>query len=174
MRRILSIALLAVVLVAAFGVVFRQEVAAQQSAGAKQGAAAAAKASDKLILSGDMAIFLGLGKPENCTLKSRYKHNDPVGFRMSAIDPQTGHWIDEKTSEMTVHLSYGGKTRDIKMRWRATAQQPELTFWVAKWIVPDDAPIGIVRYTVTAKDAKGRTGEWKPYDNDQSQLTIVE
>jgi len=168
-RRILSIALFAVVLVAALGVASRQGWAAQE-----RSAAAKDDKGGKLILSGDMAIFLGVGKPENCTLKSRYKRGDPVGFRMSAIDPQTGHWIDEKTSEMIVHLSYAGHMRDIKMRWRATAQQPELTFWVAKWIVPDDAPTGIVRYTVTAKDAKGRTGEWKPYDNDQSQLTIVE
>jgi len=166
-RRILPIALFAVVLVAALGVASRQGVAAEDGP-------AAAKGSDKLILSGDMAIFLGPNKPENCTLRSRYKHGDPVGFRMSAIDPQTGQRVDEKTSELTIHLSYAGQTKDIKMRWRATAQQPQLTFWVARWVVPDDAPIGIVRYTVTAKDAKGHTGEWKPYDNDQSQLTIVE
>ena len=42
-----------------------------------------------------------------------------------------------------------------------------------KWVVPDDAPIGIVRYTVTAKDSQGRTGEWKPFEVETSQLTIV-
>jgi hypothetical protein len=31
-----------------------------------------------------------------------------------------------------------------------------------------------VRYTVTAKDPQGRTGEYKPFDVDTSQLTIVE
>jgi len=165
MRRILMVTSFAVVLVAGIGFASLKGTAAQQPAAAK---------SDTLILSGDMAIFLGPGKPENCTLKSRYKHGDPVGFRMSAIDPRTGHWIDEKTSEMVIHLSYAGQTRDVKMRWRATQTQPGLTFWVAKWIVPDDAPTGIVRYTVTAKDQHGRTGDWKPYDNDQSQLTIVE
>ena len=44
---------------------------------------------------------------------------------------------------------------------------------MAKWIVPDDAPTGIVRYTVTAKDPQGRTGEFKPFDVEASQITIV-
>jgi hypothetical protein len=41
-------------------------------------------------------------------------------------------------------------------------------------MVPNDAPLGIVRYTVTAKDPQGRTGEYKPFDVETSQLTIVE
>ena len=40
--------------------------------------------------------------------------------------------------------------------------------------VPEDAATGIVRYSVTAKDSQGRTGEWKPFDVEASQLTIVE
>ena len=44
---------------------------------------------------------------------------------------------------------------------------------VAPTAVPDDAPLGIVRYTVTAVDPQGRTGEWKPFDVEASQLTIV-
>ena len=93
--------------------------------------------------------------------------------RISAIDPETGRHI-EPEAEIIVHLSYNGSTRDIKARWRATATQPEREFWVAKWIVPDDAPVGMVRYSVTAKDKTGRTGEFRPYEVDASQITIVE
>ena len=71
-------------------------------------------------------------------------------------------------------MTYAGKTIDLPMRDRQTETQPECEFWVAKWIVPADAPLGIVRYTVTAKDPEGRTGEWKPFDVEASQLTIVE
>jgi hypothetical protein len=35
---------------------------------------------------------------------------------------------------------------------------PLTEFWVAKWIVPADAPLGVVRYIVTARDPQGRTG----------------
>ena len=71
-------------------------------------------------------------------------------------------------------MNFAGKIQDIPMRYRATAAQPERQFWVAKWVVPQDAPIGIVRYTVTATDKYGRTGEFKPFEVQASQLTIAE
>jgi hypothetical protein len=127
---------------------------------------------ERLILSGDLAYFFGPGKPLNCTLNNRYKRGDPVGFRMTAIDPATGK--RDRATQLVVHLTYAGKTIDLPMRDRQTAQQPEREFWVLKWVVPNDAPLGIVRYSVTAKDPQGRTGEWKPFDVEASQLTIVE
>jgi hypothetical protein len=139
---------------------------------ALHGQAPAAGHTGPLIVYGDITVFAGPGKPENCFLKNRYKHGDPVGFRIFVADPQTGKI--EISSKPVVHLSYGGKTQDIPMRYRATATQPERQFWVAKWVVPADAPVGIVRYTVTATDQYGRTGEFKPFEVDASQLTIVE
>src|SRR5437762_486218 len=45
----------------------------------------------RLVLSGDLAYFFGVGKsPLNCTLNNRYKRGMPVGFRMTAINPETG------------------------------------------------------------------------------------
>lgn len=126
----------------------------------------------QLVLYGDLSIFLGPGKPENCVLRSRYKRGEPVGFRMDAQD-LTGKRIP-KDSELVVHLEYAGRIQDLKMRWRATATQPEREFWVAKWIVPADAPVGVVRYTVTATDKEGRTGLFKPFEVEASQLTIIE
>ena len=127
----------------------------------------------RLIVFGDLAAFLGRrGAPGNCALQSRYKRGEPVGFRMTAIDPVTGE--REASAQFVVHLSYAGKTEDLPMRYRATAEEPERQFWVAKWVVPDTAPIGIIRYTVTARDKYGRTGEFKPFVVEDSQLTIVE
>jgi len=126
---------------------------------------------ERLVLSGDLAYFYGVGKPRNCILNSRYKHGEPVGFRMTAINPATGK--RDRATKLVVHLNYFGKTIDLPMRDRQTEQQPERDFFVAKWMVPDDAPLGIVRYTVTAVDPQGRTGEWKPFDVEASQLTIV-
>ena len=130
------------------------------------------RGGERLILSGDMAYFFGPGKPLNCTLNNRYKRGDPVGFRMTALNPATG--MRDRATQLVVHLTYGGKTIDLPMRDRQTAQQPEREFWVLKWVVPNDAAPGIVRYSVTAKDPQGRTGEWKPFDVEASQLTIVE
>ena len=116
----------------------------------------------KLIVFGDVAMFLGRpGFPGNCAQQSRFKHGEPVGFRMTAIDPATGE--REPSAQFVVHLTYGGMTQDLTMR-----------YWVAKWIVPATAPVGIVRYTVTASDKYGRTGEFKPFPVEDSQLTIVD
>jgi len=127
----------------------------------------------RLVLSGDLAYFFGVGKsPLNCTLSNRYKRGEPVGFRMTAINPETGK--RDRSTKLVVHLTYGGKTLDLPMRDRQTEQQPEREFWVLKWMVPNDAPTGILRYTVTAVDSEGRTGEWKPFEVESSELTIVE
>lgn len=126
----------------------------------------------RLILSGDLAWFMGMGKPLNCVLNSRFKRGDPVGFRMTAINPDTGK--RDRQTQLVVHLSYGGKTIDLPMGDHQSDRTPLTEFWVAKWIVPADAPLGTVRYTVTAKDPQGRTGEWKPFENVLSLLTIVE
>jgi hypothetical protein len=130
---------------------------------------------EHLVLSGDLAYFFGRTPPVNplnCTLNNRFKRGDPVGFRMTAINPATGK--RDRGTQLVVHLTYGGKTIDLPMRDRQTEQEPEREFWVLKWVVPKDAPVGIVRYTVTAKDSQGRTGEWKPFEVEASQLTIVE
>ena len=144
------------------------------SVAAFQAASATTATSEgKLIVFGDVTLFLGKpGTPGNCALQSRFKRGEPIGFRAIALDPATGE--REPTAQFVVHLSYGGQTLDVPMRYRATAAQPERQFWVAKWIVPATAPIGIVRYTVSAKDKNGRTGEWKPFVVEDSQVTIVE
>ena len=126
---------------------------------------------NRLIVYGDVTYFLGPGVPKNCTLNNVYKPGDPVGFRMTAINPATGK--RDRATELVVHLTFAGKTIDLPMRDRQNEKQPEREFWVAKWVVPADAPTGIVRYTVTAKDPQGRTGEFKPFEVDASQLTIV-
>jgi hypothetical protein len=105
-------------------------------------------------------------------MSNQYKRGEPVGFRMTAINPATG--TRDRATQLVVHLTYGGKTIDLPMRDRQTATQPEREFFVLKWIVPADAPVGMIRYTVTAKDPQGRTGEWKPFDVAASQLTIIE
>ena len=125
----------------------------------------------KLILYGDLAFFQGRDGTENCVLKSRYRPGEAVGFRMTAIEPLTGQYAD--TAELTVHLTYGGVTEAIPMRFRGVGDNPHPGMWTAKWVVPADAPVGIVTYRVIGVDQEGRTGEFKPFDVEASQLTIA-
>jgi hypothetical protein len=128
--------------------------------------------TNRLVVYGDVTYFWGPANPLNCALNSRFKRGEPVGFRVTALDPVTG--ARDRAATLVVHLTYAGKTIDIPMRDRQNEKQPERAFWVAKWTVPEDAPMGVVRYTVSAKDSQGRTGEFKPFDVQTSQITIVE
>jgi hypothetical protein len=42
------------------------------------------------------------------------------------------------------------------------------------WDVPPDAPTSMLLYTVSARDAFGRTMIFQPFSFSSSQLTIVE
>src|SRR5262249_3128686 len=90
-----------------------------------------AQGSERLVLSGDTVYFHGLGKPNNCILTNRFKRGEPVGFRMTAINPATGK--RDRSTQLVVHLNYNGKTMDLPMRDRQTEAQPERDFWVMKW-----------------------------------------
>jgi hypothetical protein len=139
-----------------------------------QGSVAARQAAstEKLFLRGDTVLFLGNGIPHSCALNTYFKRGDRIGFRFTAINPATGQ--RDRASQLVVHLNYRGQTIDIPMRDRQNVKQPEREFWIAEWKVPADAVTGIITYTVTAKDSQGRTGEFKPFPVDSSQITIVE
>jgi hypothetical protein len=124
--------------------------------------------ANKIILYGDMALFAGADNPENCTLRNRFRRGEPVGFRMTAIYPLTGEFAE--TAELTVKLQTG---ETIPMRWRGTGDNPRRWLWTAKWVVPENAPLGVIRYTVEARDKEGRTGTFAPFDIQNSLLTIV-
>jgi len=135
----------------------------------------------RLIVWGDLALFQPPTHPEGCTLRNRFKRGDPVGFRLFAIDGATNQ--TEPTAELVVHLNYAGRTIDIPALYRGVQQyvagtnqpmpiNPKL--WTAKWMVPNDAATGIVRYTVTGRDRYGRTVEFAPPGPEPTLLTIVQ
>ena len=135
-------------------------------------AAGQGASSEKLFLRGETVLFLGNGIPHSCSLNSYFKRGDRIGFRFTAINPATG--TRDRATQLVVHLNYRGQTIDVPMRDRQNVKQPEREFWIAEWKVPDDAMTGLINYTVTARDPQGRTGEFKPFDVESSQITIVE
>ena len=128
--------------------------------------------TNKLIVYGDTVFFAGKDNPDTCIEKSRYKHGEAVGFRMTAIDPLSGKVQEDAT--LVAHVTYSGKTIDVPMKFRGTGPNPHPGMWTGKWVVPDDAPTGIVKYVVSATDKQGRTGEFQPFNVDASQLAVVQ
>jgi hypothetical protein len=164
-------------------------LAGQQRGAAPAGQAAAAPparqaghGTGKLVIWGDLSLFEPRGHPESCLLMNRFKRGQPAGFRMTAIDGGTGEV--ENTAVLVVHVTYGGRIVDAPMRFRGAAGpaappppgylSAPVELWTGKWVVPSDAPIGAVAYTVTATDAFGRTATFKPFSYSTSQLTVVE
>jgi hypothetical protein len=128
--------------------------------------------NNTLVMYGDTALFGDPStNPDVCILKSRYAPGEGVGFRMTAIDPQTGNFAD--TAELTVKVNYGGKSESVPMRYRGAGANAHPGMWTGKWVVPDDAPAGIVHFTVEARTPDGKSGVWQPFDVEQSTLTIV-
>ena len=129
--------------------------------------------TEKLFLRGDTVLFLGNGIFRSCSMNSYFKRGDRIGFRFTALNPLTGK--RDRASQLVVHVKYDGKIIDLPMRDRQSEKQPERDFWIAEWKVPADAPLrSTITYTVTAKDPQGRTGEYRPFDVEPSQLTVIE
>ena len=161
-------------------------LAAAATAAAGQGQPQAAPSpqpghpSGKLVIWGDLASFDNPATaPMHCVLTNRFRRGQRVGIRMTAIDGGSGEI--EHTAVLTAHLTVAGRLIDVPMRWRGAGGFPAAEYprqpaemWTGVWIVPDDAPIGRLTYTVTATDRFGRTATFSPFINLVSQLTIVE
>jgi hypothetical protein len=134
----------------------------------------------KLVIWGDLASFdQPATAPTHCILTNRFKRGQRVGIRMTAIDGGSGE--TENTAVLVAHLTVGGNTIDVPMRWRGQGNFPASEYsrqpsemWTGAWNVPADAPIGTISYTVTATDRFGRTATFSPFINHVSQFTIVE
>ena len=133
----------------------------------------------KLVIWGDLANFDRPGANPRCYATSRFKRGQRVGFRMTAVDGGSGDV--ENTATLTVHIKYQGNTIDVPMRWRGVGNFPAAEYprtpaemWTGAWQVPDDAPIGMLSYTVTGTDRFGRTASFTPFPNLLSQLAVVE
>ena len=138
--------------------------------------------SGKLVIWGDVAQFINAASPDNCILKNRFKKGERIGFRMTAIDGGTGE--PENSAVLTAHLVFGGRTVDVPLRFRGALGpnappprnylRPTYNLWTGFWLVPEDAPTGILSYTVTATDKFGRTANFITFSYENSQLTIVQ
>jgi len=138
--------------------------------------------SGKLVIWGDVVLFAARDNPDNCIMLNRFKRGQRVGFRMTAFDGGTGEV--ENTAVLTAHVSSAGKTTDVPMRWRGAAGpnapappgylRSPVELWTGSWTVPDDAPTGMVTYTVTATDRFGRTASFRPFSAEASQVVVVQ
>src|SRR5678815_4774457 len=94
----------ALLLVSCVGVAVVAQERGRGQAAAGPPKARAGHPSGKLILWGDVALFVGPGQPDNCIQTNRYKRGQRLGFRMAAIDGGTGEPENTATVSYT-HLT---------------------------------------------------------------------
>ena len=125
-----------------------------------------------LFFSGDMVVSPPKGAGgAHCVLRSQYKHNEEVVFRVRVLDDKGQPVGDQDLAKLEVKLSsgevfamkYGGHPHD----------KPLDHFWTAAWKVPKDYPDGSMSYSVIATKADGSTQTWVPFNVAPSQLTIL-
>ncbi len=122
----------------------------------------------------DADLVSGMVGPSLCALQNRFSPGDRLVFRARAFDAQTGQVAS--TARVTVRFSDG---TTVPLFYSLPRPPPHLDYgpagndvWVNAWIVPADAPLGILRYTIEAVD-EGRMGRYVPLDVEASLLTIV-
>ena len=133
----------------------------------------------KLVIWGDVVNFNAPNTPNQCVGQTRFKRGERIGFRMTAVDGNTGEV--ENTATLVAHVTYAGKTIDVPMRWRGVGNYPMDQYlrapkemWTGGWPVPADAMPGMLSYTVTATDRFKRTASYQPFAAIPSQLAIIQ
>ena len=108
-------------------------------------------------------LVSGVPGPSLCVLQSRFAPGDRVVFRARVFDVQTGQV--STSAAVTVHFADGST---IPLFYGRPQPSPHLDygpvgepFWANVWIVPEDAPPGIIRYTIEAA-AGDQVGRFMP------------
>jgi hypothetical protein len=120
-----------------------------------------------LVIQAD--IVSGVPGSTACVLQSRFAPGEKVVFRATAIDPSTGQVA--RDAALTVRFA-DGTTLPMEYGLHPGRGTPTDEFWATGWVVPDDASLGVVRYTIDAV-LDARTGRFEPFNVESSLLTIV-
>jgi hypothetical protein len=104
-----------------------------------------------------------------CALESRYAPGEKVVFRARVVDARTGEMAPN--AEVVVRFA-DGTTLPMHLSGHPPRGTPTDEFWAVGWVVPDDAPMGVVRYSIEAVDGP-RSVRFEPFNVETSLLTIV-
>ena len=153
---------------------------ATQAAAATQAAPVLAKS---LIVLGDtIRSQQGLNDTEkilgapgiHCTQQSRFPQGGRIVWRMKALDPLTGKYLDDKDlSSFTITFPDGKSDKLVYGAHGGTKEAPQDFLWAYGWTVPADYPTGALNVVIKATAASGATGTFEPFKVTAAQLTIT-
>jgi hypothetical protein len=117
----------------------------------------------------------GVAFPAACTQMNFMRRGEGIVFRMWAVDVKTGKVLTDAEVRSAV-LRVPGQA-NLKMRFGPHGSAEDAPwFWVTRWDVPLDYPLGVVDFTVRVKTKKGKVGVFRQpmVGPGLGKLTIVE
>ena len=153
---------------------------ATQAAAATQAAPVLAKT---LVILGDtIRSQQGLNDTEkninapgiHCTQQSRFPQGGRIVWRMKALDPITGKYLDDKDlTSFTITFPDGKSDKLAYGAHGGTKDAPQDFLWAYGWTVPDNWPTGALNVVIKATAANGATGTFDQFKVTAAQLTIT-
>lgn len=110
----------------------------------------------------------------HCTQQSRFPQGGRIVWRMKALDPVTGKYLDDKEIASFTITYPDGKTDNFKYGPHGgTKEAPQDFLWAVGYTVPVDYPTGNFNVKIEAKAADGRVGTFDQFKVSFAQLIIT-
>lgn len=117
---------------------------------------------DADIVRGSKNIPTADAATQSCIHLNQFARNEQMVFRIRVLDPVTGKELDDKALKSVTVTLKNGATVDPAKYGPHPKDPPNASFWTTSWVIPENAPVGAVDFTITATDNEGRTGTWTP------------
>lgn len=151
--------------------------------GATVQAQAAPQAAKFLVVVGDtIRGNLGLNETEklitppgiHCTQQSRFPQGGRIVWRMKAMDPLSGKYLDDKQIKSFTITYPDGKTDNLKYAGHGgTKENPQDFLWAVGYTVPLDYPTGAFNVKIQATSLDGIVGTFDQFKVAAAQLIIT-
>jgi hypothetical protein len=156
---------------------------AAKASAATQAAPAAPVLAKQLVIIGDtIRSNAGLTDVEkninppgiHCTQQSRFPQGGRIVWRMKALDPVSGKYLDDKEISSFTITYPDGKTDSLKYGGHGgTKEAPQDFLWAVGFTIPLDYPTGAFNVKIDAKALDGRSGTFDQFKVSAAQLVIT-
>lgn len=110
----------------------------------------------------------------HCTQQSRFPQGGRIVWRMKALDPISGKYLDDKQISSFTITYPDGKTDVLKYAGHGgTKENPQDFLWAVGYTVPLDYPTGAFNVKIQAKSLEGAVGVFDQFKVAAAQLIIV-
>jgi len=185
--RVLASCVSALMLAAACGSGTGDSAATPTSAPSQTKAVAATQAAPvlakTLVILGDTIrsqqglndVEKNIGAPGiHCTQQSRFPQGGRIVWRMKALDPVTGSYLDDKAvASFTITFPDGKSDKFAYGGHGGTKEAPQDFLWAYGWTVPADYPTGALNVKIDVKSIAGASGSFDAFRVAAAQLTIT-